>query len=111
EGEAQGRRAEVPGRARGALALAVSDKLAVVTGASRGLGRAIAVALAGAGADVALAARSKGDLEETARRVQAAGRRALVVPTDVAVYAEDEALMAHAVRRLGRLDLALNHPG
>ena len=55
------------------------------------------MALAGAGADVALAARSKGDLEETARRVQAAGRRALVVPTDVAVYAEVEAQTATSV--------------
>ena len=69
------------------------------------------MALAGAGADVALAARSKGDLEETARRVQAAGRRALVVPTDVAVYAEVEALMARAIRELGRLDIVVNNSG
>src|SRR5207245_6415605 len=79
-------------------------KVAVVTGASRGLGRALAVALAEAGADVALAARSKADLEETGRRVHAAGRRALVAPTDVASYAEDEALIDRTKRELGRLD-------
>ena len=55
----------------------------MVTGASRGLGRAIAVALAEAGADVALAARSKAALEETAQLATRAGRRAVVVPTDV----------------------------
>ena len=60
---------------------------------------------------MALAARSKGDLEETARRVQAAGRRALVVPTDVASYTEVEALMARAVRELGRLDIVVNNSG
>ena len=60
---------------------------------------------------MALAARSKGDLEETARRVRAAGRRALVVPTDVASYTEVEALMARAVRELGRLDIVVNNSG
>ena len=69
------------------------------------------MALAGAGADVALAARSKDDLEETARRVQAAGRRALVAPTDVASYPEVEALMARAVRELGRIDVVVNNSG
>jgi 2-deoxy-D-gluconate 3-dehydrogenase len=83
----------------------------VVTGSSRGLGRAIALALAEAGADVALAARSKKDLEDTARLVRQAGRRALVVPTDVARYPEVEALMARAVRELGRLDVVVNNSG
>jgi len=83
----------------------------VVTGASRGLGRAIAVALAAAGADVALAGRSKPDLEETARLVHAQGRRALVAPTDVSVFAEVEALIARAVSDLGRLDIVVNNAG
>jgi 2-deoxy-D-gluconate 3-dehydrogenase len=85
--------------------------VAVVTGASRGLGRAIAVALAEAGADVALAGRSKPDLEETARRVQAQARRALVAPADVSVFAEVEALMGRAVSDLGRLDIVVNNAG
>jgi 2-deoxy-D-gluconate 3-dehydrogenase len=60
--------------------------VAIVTGASRGLGRAMAVALAQAGADVAVAARARPDLEETARLITAAGRRALVVETDVTAH-------------------------
>jgi NAD(P)-dependent dehydrogenase (short-subunit alcohol dehydrogenase family) len=85
--------------------------VAVVTGASRGLGRAIAVALAGAGASVALAARSKPDLEETARLVEATGGRAAVVPTDVASYPAVEALMKAAVEQLGGLDVVVNNSG
>ena len=82
-----------------------------MTGASRGLGRAIALALAEAGADVAVAARSKKDLEETAQGVARAGRRALVVPTDVARYEEVEALMTRARSELGRLDIVVNNAG
>ncbi|MGH7275509.1 MAG: SDR family NAD(P)-dependent oxidoreductase [Candidatus Rokuibacteriota bacterium] len=91
--------------------MTLAGNVAVVTGASRGLGRALALALAEAGADVALAARSKKDLEDTARQVQARGRRALVVPTDVASYAEVEALMQRTVRELGRLDIVVNNAG
>jgi 2-deoxy-D-gluconate 3-dehydrogenase len=90
---------------------ALAGKVAVVTGASRGLGRAVAVALAGAGADVALAARSRADLDHTARLVEAAGARSLVVPTDVARYAEVEALMERTVGELGRLDVVVNNSG
>jgi 2-deoxy-D-gluconate 3-dehydrogenase len=85
--------------------------VAVVTGASRGLGRAIAVALAEAGADVALAARSKADLEETAHQAAGHGRRAIVVPTDVTQYAEVDSLMQQTVRALGRLDVVVNNSG
>jgi 2-deoxy-D-gluconate 3-dehydrogenase len=85
--------------------------VAVVTGASRGLGRAIAVAFAEAGARVALAARSKPDLEETARLVEAAGGRAAVVPTDVASYPAVEALMKAAIDQLGGLDIVVNNSG
>lgn len=83
----------------------------MVTGASRGLGRAIAVALAAAGADVAVAARSKADLEETGRAVESAGARALVVPTDVASYGEVETLMARTIAALDRLDIVVNNAG
>ena len=91
--------------------MTLAGKVAVVTGASRGLGRAMAVALAEAGADVALAARSKPDLEETAHLVERAGRRALVVPTDVTSYPAVEALMQSAVGALGRLDVVVNNSG
>jgi NAD(P)-dependent dehydrogenase (short-subunit alcohol dehydrogenase family) len=89
----------------------LAGKVAVVTGASRGLGRAMAVALAEAGADLALAARSKPDLEDTAHLVERAGRRALVVPTDVTSYAAVETLMQSAVGALGRLDIVVNNSG
>jgi NAD(P)-dependent dehydrogenase (short-subunit alcohol dehydrogenase family) len=89
----------------------LAGKVAVVTGASRGLGRAIATALAEAGADVALAGRSKPDLEETGRRVEQAGRRALVAPTDVTAYREVDALMGRAREALGRLDILVNNAG
>jgi len=69
------------------------------------------VALAAAGADVAVAARSKADLEETGRAVEGAGARTLVVPTDVASYAEVEALMARTIATLGRLDIVVNNAG
>jgi 2-deoxy-D-gluconate 3-dehydrogenase len=85
--------------------------VAIVTGASRGLGRAIAVALAGAGADVALTARSRPDLEETARRVEQQGRRALVAPADVSRLPEMEALAQSTVRELGGLDVLVNNSG
>lgn len=91
--------------------LRLDGRVAVVTGASRGLGRAMALALAEAGADLALAGRAKPDLEETAHQVERLGRRALVVPTDVRVLAEVEALVARALADLGRLDILVNNSG
>ena len=89
----------------------LAGKAAIVTGASRGLGRAIALAFAEAGADVALAGRSKPDLEETARLAARHGRRAVVVPTDVTVYAEVESLVRRTLDELGRLDIVVNNAG
>ena len=82
-----------------------------MTGASRGLGRAMARALAEAGAAVALAGRSKPDLEETAHQIEQDGGHALVVPTDVTRYADVETLMEHALRELGGLDIVVNNAG
>jgi NAD(P)-dependent dehydrogenase (short-subunit alcohol dehydrogenase family) len=82
-----------------------------VTGASRGLGRAMAVAFAAEGAHVALAARSKPDLEETARQVERHGVRALVATTDVSRYDEVEALVARTIETLGGLDILVNNSG
>lgn len=86
-------------------------RTAIVTGAGRGIGRAIALALAREGADVALAARSVDELEGVAREVQALGRRALVVPTDVAVEAEARALVERTVGEWGRVDVLVNNAG
>src|SRR5262245_22388290 len=92
-------------------AFALSGKVAIVTGASRGLGRAMAIALAGAGADVTVAARAVPELEETAREVRTLDRRALVLPTDVTDYAQVEALVARTLETLGRLDVLVNNSG
>ena len=92
-------------------ALRLDGRVAVVTGASRGLGRAMALALAESGADVALASRSKPDLEETAHQVERLGRRAVVIPTDVRVFAEMETLVGQTRALLGRLDILVNNSG
>jgi NAD(P)-dependent dehydrogenase (short-subunit alcohol dehydrogenase family) len=91
--------------------LRLDGQVAVVTGASRGLGRAAAVALAEAGADLALLARSKADLEETAARVETAGRRAIVLPADVTAPADVDAAVRATLEQLGRLDILVNNSG
>ena len=89
----------------------LAGKVAVVTGASRGIGRAIALGFAEAGADVAVAARSEDDLETLAKEIDALGRRALVVRTDVTVRADIETLIDRTVAELGGLDVLVNNAG
>lgn len=89
----------------------LEGKSAVVTGASRGIGRAIALGFAEAGADVAVAARSEGDLETLAKEIDALGRRALVVPTDVTQREQIETLIQATVKELGKLDVFVNNAG
>jgi NAD(P)-dependent dehydrogenase (short-subunit alcohol dehydrogenase family) len=89
----------------------LSGKACVVTGASRGLGRAIALAYADQGADVVLTARSVEALEAVRGEVEARGRRAVVQPADVTDTAALRAVAEAAVARLGRLDVWVNNAG
>jgi 7-alpha-hydroxysteroid dehydrogenase len=89
----------------------VTDRVAVVTGAGRGIGAASAVALAQAGADVVIAARTDDDLAKVAHEVEAAGRRAVVVPVDLTDLDAAAGLAAAAVDAFGRLDIVVNNVG
>jgi glucose 1-dehydrogenase len=88
--------------------MTLANKVAFVSGASRGIGRAIAEALAGAGADVALNFHSHTEeTEQIAEVVRNSGRRALLCRGDVADYAAVESMIASVVRELGSLDIAV----
>jgi NAD(P)-dependent dehydrogenase (short-subunit alcohol dehydrogenase family) len=89
----------------------LQGRVAIVTGASSGLGVAFARALAEAGADVVLGARRADRLDDTRRLVEAAGRRALAVQTDVAVPEQCTRLVESAMRELGRVDVLVNNAG
>jgi len=89
----------------------VTDQVAVVTACGRGIGAAAAVALAEAGADVVMAARTEDQLREVAKSVEAAGRRAVVVPADLTDLDVMASLAETAVNELGRLDIVVNNMG
>ena len=89
----------------------LDGKVAIVTGASSGLGVAFAQALAEAGADVVLGARRVERLEETKALVEAAGRRALAVRTDVSDPDDCQALVDAAMAEFGRVDVLVNNAG
>ncbi|MFJ2837661.1 MULTISPECIES: SDR family oxidoreductase [Nocardia] len=89
----------------------LNDRVAIVTGAGRGLGAAIATGFAEAGADVVIAARTEADLRRVADQVEAAGRRAHVVVADLADPDAVTALADAATAQFGRLDVVVNNVG
>ncbi len=86
----------------------LKDKVALVTGGGRGIGRQIALAFASEGAHLVVAARTERELKPVAERVTALGRRALAVRTDVADDAQVAACVAAAERAFGRIDILVN---
>src|ERR1700743_1539012 len=89
----------------------LDDKVAVITGAGRGLGAAIALAFAEAGADVLIASRTESQLEAVAEQVRATGRKAHIVVADLAHPEATAELAGKAVEAFGKLDIVVNNVG
>ena len=104
-------RTTAPSATDAAPAFDVAGRVALVTGAARGIGRAVAIALAQAGADVALGFRDLHAAGDVAEGVRALGRRALPLQMDVARPAEISAAIAKALGHFGRIDILVNNAG
>jgi NAD(P)-dependent dehydrogenase (short-subunit alcohol dehydrogenase family) len=89
----------------------LQGKSAIITGGSKGIGKAIALAFSEAGASVALAARSREELEQAAKEIEAAGGRALAIPTDVTDPEQVQQLIDRTVADLGTVDILVNNAG
>src|SRR5438128_8133262 len=89
----------------------LTDKVAIVTGAGRGIGQAIALAFAEMGAHLVCAARSEAEIETTAARARSLGPRALAVRCDVTDPAQLEDLARRTIAEFGRVDLLVNNAG
>jgi NAD(P)-dependent dehydrogenase (short-subunit alcohol dehydrogenase family) len=89
----------------------LKDRVALITGAGRGIGQAIALAFAREGARLILAARSAGQLEATAARCRETGATAITVPTDVAQWDQVQHLIAAALKECGQVDILVNSAG
>ncbi|WP_436791942.1 SDR family NAD(P)-dependent oxidoreductase [Yinghuangia sp. YIM S10712] len=89
----------------------LTGRVAVITGGGTGIGRGAALVLAESGADVVLAGRRPEPLESTVKEIQALGRRALAVPTDVTSPEQCQELVGTTLRELGRLDILVNNAG
>ena len=87
----------------------IKDKVALVTGAARNLGKDIALSLAEAGADVAVTARSVPELEKTAEEIRRMGRKALAIPMDVTDFSQVESGVQKAISEFGRIDILVNN--
>ena len=89
----------------------LQDQVALITGAGRGIGRAIALAYAREGARLALAARTLSELEETARQAEALGAPTCVIPTDVTEPTQVEDMVRRTLEQFATLDILVNNAG
>jgi len=89
----------------------LKDARVIITGASQGIGRALALEFSGRGARVALAARSEPALDELATEIRGQGGEAVVIPTDVTVPAQVERMARETIRALGGIDVLVNNAG
>ena len=89
----------------------LSNKIAIITGAGRGIGRAIAIAFAKEGAKVSLVARTVSELEETAQLIEEYGSTSLVIPTDVTQPSSVASMVQETVSQYGRVDILVNNAG
>lgn len=89
----------------------LDGKVAIITGAGRGLGRAMAIRFADCGADIVAASRTVAQLEQTAAEVHKRGRKCLVVPTDVTRSDQVNAMAAAAFKEFGQVDVLINNAG
>lgn len=89
----------------------LNDKLAAVTGAGRGIGRALSIGLAEAGADVVLLSRTRNDLEDTASEIEKLGRRAYIIPTDVTSREEIRKAISYIEDQNRSIDILINNAG
>jgi len=87
----------------------LEDQIAIVTGASQGIGRTLAIALAQAGADVALVSRTRSDLEAVAKEIEAAGRKALVMPADMQDVSQIRKRVDEVHTTFGKIDILINN--
>jgi NAD(P)-dependent dehydrogenase (short-subunit alcohol dehydrogenase family) len=89
----------------------LTDKVAIVTGAGKGIGRAIAIGFAQAGAKVVVASRTKADIDDTASKIREAGGKALAVPTDVTDVNQIKNLLNNTLKSLKKVDILVNNAG
>jgi len=87
------------------------DKVAIVTGAGRGIGKGIAVTFAGAGADVVAVARTQAEIQKTADEIKALGRKALAITTDVTDSKQVQDMVEQTLAHFGRIDILINNAG